>query len=408
MCVITGIENTIWMLRRNGTLICLTTSLEGSIQGFSTHQTDGYIEDICVQYSESQMYIPQHPVAPPISLPMLHLSVIRNGVRYVEKMNIRDDSDPTTMLFADACKTFGELPPTILDPNGAPSNLLNITTDTDYKAGSVLTLTEKGLIQYASEPNDGYWFADNTTVYDFNYDVVDTNGNLIRVSKFRIFIDSVEYVILDGGLHFATILKGHAIEDVPAYLQDISSQTLSADEIKRRQSNFMQATRYLSGLTHLANRAVSIFADGSVISSPNNPEKDALVVANDGTLDLGDYYDYGYVGLPYTMDMETLDIEAADSRTYTNTEKLIDILGIGVRRTNGGFVGQSGTTDLLNMQEFKTRTNDSIEDATTPYDGYLEFTYPSTWDATGRVLIKQVDPLPMTILSVYPKGVKGD
>ncbi|HET8686483.1 MAG TPA: hypothetical protein VFM18_07440, partial [Methanosarcina sp.] len=145
------------------------------------------------------------------------------------------------------------------------------------------------------------------------------------------------------------------------------------------------------------------------VSSPNNPKYAAqtLTVSNAGVLTLPDYYSYGYVGLPYITEIETLNLEASDNRTLLPVGKLINAAGVGVKKTIGGYMGQANAA-IGDMQEFYTLASQNIEDPTAPFDGYLEMQYPAAWESLGRVNIKQVDPLPMSILAVYPKGIRGD
>jgi hypothetical protein len=176
-----------------------------------------------------------------------------------------------------------------------------------------------------------------------------------------------------------------------------------------RLTRWSYARNKFSGLDHLAEKEVSVYADGRVYSSPLNPNRtdDTITVASDGTIELPEESNYGVVELPYETELETLDLEASDSRTFTDVGKLINLVGIGLENTKGGFVGQTDK-DLMNLEEFLTREDEFLEQPTDTFSGHLKLNIPAGWEQTGRVKIKQVDPLPMTILAVYPKGVIGD
>ena len=62
---------------------------------------------------------------------------------------------------------------------------------------------------------------------------------------------------------------------------------------------------------------------------------------------------------------------------------------------------------LTDMQEISTRDEDDPSVKTKNLNGYVDQDFPAQWDRPGRVSIKHVDPSPMTILSVYPKGTSG-
>jgi len=300
-------------------------------------------------------------------------------------MAARNDVSPERYLFADASKTFGY--PYFQDDTILTNMFLNIHNDGvggDYLGGSVLTITISPL--GGVEVFDTSWVG---RVYDFFYDRLNTDTNIVERLKTRLYIDT----FVDDGT-----LTAHAEVDLPEELQDVEAQDLTFEEKALRQIMFLQAFNQVIGLQHLALKDVSVFAEGQVIASPNNPAYDILTVDTDGVLDLPGYYNYGYVGLPYTSEFETLDLEASDARTFTDVGKLINAVGVAFHRTSGGFVGQTGQTDTLNMEDMQNSNR----------SGYTKISFPSTWEQTGRVLIKQVDPLPMSILSVYPKGVAGE
>ncbi len=390
MIIVTGIENVLWILKTDGTLISLTITDDGSIQGFGRHETDGFIEDICMQRADTRNYLESLEFK---DAPTLFLSVIRDGIRYYEKMIIRDDSKPERYLFADNSITFG-LP--LLNPFAVGYFFLfNLTTTTNWLAGSNITLTDIS----------GGTFFDSSVIgkyLDFFYELDDSTPKKLSLSKVRFKITA--FTTVSGN----QVLTGVAEVDVPSYLQNIQAQSLSANEKVIRQNRVLQTSNQLFGLTRWAGKQVVVFADGNVISSPNNPNKyGVLTVDNTGTLDLGGHYNWGHVGLPYESHFETLNLEAADQRTFSDKGKLINNLGMGIYRTLGGFIGPTGA-ETSDMEELRLNESQDIEVPIGLYSGYYTQRFPSGWESTGRVLIKQVDPLPMTILSLYPKGTIGD
>lgn len=403
--VVSGKENILWILRKDGSLISFTFSEENGILGWARHQTDGYIEDICMQEVKENVYDGDDEGE---WVQTLFLIVVRDGQRRYERMAIRNDLDSKRFMFADYAKPFGRV------KNISEMITLNITTATTYAGGEELTLTDTSSAGLFISPWVGAGaksdLQDGPIVgkkIDFFYDIysdteVDNYGNPLYIGEGKVRLTITQVVN-------ANVLKAVAMEDIPAQIQNVNGQVaLTTNEKIALQQRWLEAINQITGLTRLANKQVSVFADGQVLSSPNNPNQTTITVSNTGVLDLGDYYNWGYYGLPYTTNIETLDIEAGDNRTLTDKGKLINQIGLGLRRTSGGFVGQTGVDDLLDMEQISTRQDLSIENPSEPYDGYLTVDFPSNWDMTGRVLIKQVDPLPMSILSVYPKGVIGE
>jgi hypothetical protein len=125
------------------------------------------------------------------------------------------------------------------------------------------------------------------------------------------------------------------------------------------------------------------------------------------TIEFPDYVCYGYVGDSYECEFETLDLEAGGERTVTDAKKLINAVGLGLMETRGGFAGIPEQT-LENMTPIVTREDESLNNQTKNFNGHIVVHIPTEWNEPGRVTIKHVDPSPISILSVYPKGIAGD
>ena len=150
--------------------------------------------------------------------------------------------------------------------------------------------------------------------------------------------------------------------------------------------------------------------DGKVISSPLNPNVGAINITFDGSelrIDFPDYYGYGYVGVPYQSEFETMDLETSGERTLTDAKKLITSAGVGMLNTRGGFIGLPDKS-FDDMEEIVFRTDEDVNHGPENFNGHKVVNFPSEWNVPGRVNIKNVDPVPMTILSVYPNGIAGD
>ncbi len=160
----------------------------------------------------------------------------------------------------------------------------------------------------------------------------------------------------------------------------------------------------ISGLDHLEGMEVSVVNDGVVLASPNNPAYDSVIVTG-GTITLtGPLTGTVTVGLPYTTDIQTLDIDAVST---TVKERGLNIGGViaWIEETGSFYAGPVVPTgDTLTGLERYTPQNDQGYDVTGPVTGVAEVTLQSTYNNSGRVLIRQVDPVPLTILSIAPTG----
>lgn len=164
----------------------------------------------------------------------------------------------------------------------------------------------------------------------------------------------------------------------------------------------------VGGLWHLEGENVSIFADGKVIASPNNPSYDIVTVAN-GTVDLEDWYNVVHVGLPYISDVETLDIDSVSSETVADKKKIITNLSMHVEDTRGLWVGDKPPEDdetdpLQGLQELKLRDQEDYPDPVALTTDVIEEVIQGHWNSDGRIFIRQIDPLPFTINSIIPNG----
>lgn len=231
-----------------------------------------------------------------------------------------------------------------------------------------------------------------------------------------------DFSSVDGnGLGFQ--ISGQFESDVPEELRDVAArfdeddielhllQTRWLPAFNRIRESKLASYPLLGALVRSAdNREIVVVTEGGIVSSPLNPNLPTMTIqedADDYFIDFGDFISYAYIGLPYTSEIETLDIEAGDNRTLTDSRKLINAVGVGVMETRGGFFGVPGRP-LEEMEELRVREDGDMFAPTVNKSGYVSVTIPGEWTEAGRVNIKNVDPVPMTILSVYPKGISGD
>lgn len=409
MALTKGKEDIVWMLKHDGTLVSVTVHEGGSITGWARHETDGFIESITSMSVNKQALTNQEESEEQYE--SLHISVIRDGVRYIERLTHREDEVKEKYFYADSLMSFGsrfildeefsfyrrEVDfPEVEDHVGRSANptttaiaskRLNLTTAGGWTIDDDITITNLDVGNF-QDP------AIEKQVIDFYYENAEGIETVLRWTQ--------------TGFTNADIAVGRFSEDVPAYMQNVTAQALTAGEKSLIQTRYIRVKNKITGLTHLANKEVSVFADGIVVSSPNNPTYETLTVDALGVLELDDYYAWGIVGLPYTSEMETLDLDTSDNRTLTDSMKLVNRVGVAFHESKGGYVGQTGQEDLSKMEEFMSREDETIEEVSKNINEHVVVPFPAQWEKTGRVLIRQVDPLPMTVLAVYPKGIAGD
>ncbi len=144
----------------------------------------------------------------------------------------------------------------------------------------------------------------------------------------------------------------------------------------------------VSGLWHLEGEEVSVLADGNVISG--------LSVEN-GSITLPRAASRVHVGLPYTFEIETLNIEAPQGNIQARQKKISEVK-VRMKYSRGLFVGTPGGI----MDEAPQREAELMGDPTDPFTGDREVVLSPEWTDNGRMIFRQPWPLPVTILAVMP------
>lgn len=149
----------------------------------------------------------------------------------------------------------------------------------------------------------------------------------------------------------------------------------------------------VEGLDHLEGKMVSILADGNVM-----PRK--LVVG--GKVTLTRAASTVVVGLPFTSDIETLNIDyQGPSGTAQGRKMRVASATLRLLNSRGGYIGP----DADNLTELLPRP---IPDAPTPlFSGDSKENLDSSYGDEGHVFIRQSDPLPISIQAIIPNVTDG-
>lgn len=146
-------------------------------------------------------------------------------------------------------------------------------------------------------------------------------------------------------------------------------------------------TSTVSGLTWLEGQKVSILADGSV-----RPQQ----VVTGGKVTLDDPASTVHVGLPIVADLETLPLSFEIAGYGHGRPKNVAAAYVQVYRSSGIFAGPT----LDELTEAKQRSFEPYGAAPELKSEDVEIVVDGAWTDSGRVFIRQVDPLPLTVLSL--------
>jgi hypothetical protein len=157
------------------------------------------------------------------------------------------------------------------------------------------------------------------------------------------------------------------------------------------------ATITITGLDHLEGQTVSVLANGS--THPNR-------TVSSGSITLARSSTKVKVGLPYTSLLQTMRIDAG-SQNGTSQAKTKRIYNITVRLFES--IGVEVGPNLSNMEAIPFRSSAALMDTAIPvYTGDKEIEFRGNYETDGHIFIRQTQPLPLTVLSLYPELITND
>lgn len=157
------------------------------------------------------------------------------------------------------------------------------------------------------------------------------------------------------------------------------------------------ATTTISGLSHLEGQTVSILADGAA-----HPTR----VVSSGSITLARSATKVHVGLAYNSDGQTLRIEAgAADGTAQGKTKRIHRVAFRFHETVGCKFGPDAD-NLVNLT-FRMPA-DPMDESVPLFSGDKSEDFNGDFDTKGQIYFRQDQPLPFTLLGLYPQLVTQD
>jgi hypothetical protein len=387
-------DSTVWMVRDDGVLLGLTYLKNQQVLAWHRHDTQGSYEDVCVvpEGNENAVYV----------------SVMRtvNGqsLRFVERFNSRQLKVQTPQgnglfskgglvdsVFMDAAKTY--------DGRNTTGQTMTLSGGSTWTYQERLTLTCTIAI---FRPD---MIGDVIVLQVPGTGTVNPVTNLVQCKIVSITSQTVAVVTAEYQDPTGT---------VPVAIRNTATAT------------WAHAAQQLVGLYQLEGQQVSVLADGAVLSSPNewflNPDGSqnypagAPLTVTNGTLTLPRPASVVHVGLPYFSDMETLQIDSETGEALVDKRKDVTRITLWLKETRGIYAGghlplpyEEGYSPLAvgtkTLYEMKIR---NLENYQSPIDlatrtAIIEL--GGNWDYDAHGCIRQVAPLPVTIIGVYPSGL---
>jgi len=222
------------------------------------------------------------------------------------------------------------------------------------------------------------------------------SGNAVCDSVATIPTDDSEYqtwVIVKRTINGAT---KRYIEYIHEYDFDETDDT-SFNFLDSQLSYDGSAASTISGLAHLEGQTVSILANGA--AHPNKVVSSGEVVLERSATKVK-------IGLPYTSLLQTMRIDAG-SQNGTSQSKTKRIYDITVRLYES--IGVEVGPDLNNMERIPFRSSaNAMNSGINVFTGDKEVEFRGNYETDGFIFVRQTQPLPLTILSLYPKLQTND
>lgn len=227
--------------------------------------------------------------------------------------------------------------------------------------------------------------------------MTELNGSTYQVKAVTatgVTLKSIAGVDLDTTAFTAYVSGGVATID-----DDIDGTAFTAYE-NGGEARLVVTT--LSGLDHLEGESVSILADGGTSANPNNPGLDTNTVLN-GSVTLSNAASRVHIGLPYTSDLETIGVDLTSIRGLGDSlGRIKSTHNVNIRVQDSAGIQFGPNEDELEPYKPKAVL---ANEAQTFLNGVITKNFLPEWDADATVFVRQIDPLPMTILNILPEVV---
>lgn len=154
------------------------------------------------------------------------------------------------------------------------------------------------------------------------------------------------------------------------------------------------AATVISGLWHLEGKTVIILADGAVVKGK---------VVTNGAVTLDVAASKVHIGIAYTSDLQTLPLGLEAEALGQGTEKNVNSVTMRVYQSSGIFAGPA----FDRLREYPQRTTEAYGSPPAMVSKEIYIGLDPDWNPNAQICIRQVDPLPLTCLSLVPDTALG-
>jgi hypothetical protein len=157
-----------------------------------------------------------------------------------------------------------------------------------------------------------------------------------------------------------------------------------------------------SGLDHLEGQVVAVLGDGAVVfnGDPTSPLAPNFTVTA-GEITLAADYSNVHIGLAILYpDLETLDLDVQGANIRDKKKSIHSVVVLVHRSSRSFWIGP----DEASLRQVDVQAWEGAADETT---GQIEVVITADYNENGRLLLRQKDPLPLTVLGIIPNVELG-
>ena len=362
----------IWGVRDDGELVGLTYQREQQVTAWHRHIFGGIVNVPIITVTDYANIVTGTRIVFQKSDGTLVTLTATTGTASAQEFKIETSNDVTAANLNASINT---------------ANTASGTGITSSVASNVLTITE-------------------VTPTGLAYLVIKSfdTTRLTAVSQTKAECESVAVIPTDNSEYQTWVIVKRTINGITRrYVGYIN--TFDFTETDNTTFNFLDsalsysgaAATTISGLNHLEGQTVHILADGAT-----HPTK----IVSSGSITLDRASTDVKIGLGYNSILQTMRLDAG-SQNGTSQAKTKRIYEITIRLYES--IGVEVGENLNNMERIPFRTSaDVMDQGLPPFTGDKTVEFRGNYETDGFIFVRQTQPLPLTVLSLYPRLITND
>jgi hypothetical protein len=362
----------IWGVRDDGELVGLTYQREQQVTAWHRHIFGGIVNVPIITVTDYANIVTGTRIVFQKSDGTLVTLTATTGTASAQEFKIETSNDVTAANLNASINT---------------ANTASGTGITSSVASNVLTITE-------------------VTPTGLAYLVIKSfdTTRLTAVSQTKAECESVAVIPTDNSEYQTWVIVKRTINGITRrYVEYIN--TFDFTETDNTTFNFLDsalsysgaAATTISGLNHLEGQTVHILADGAT-----HPTK----IVSSGSITLDRASTDVKIGLGYNSILQTMRLDAG-SQNGTSQAKTKRIYEITIRLYES--IGVEVGENLNNMERIPFRTSaDVMDQGLPPFTGDKTIEFRGNYETDGFIFVRQTQPLPLTVLSLYPRLITND